>query len=103
MVRYMLLTAGLILTLALASGAPAHATYTTTCSVALTANGLPTIRMVGDAQGGVTFYVEAPDGDGRFLQIRPGGGHWEIHSMHDLPNDSAIPTDSNGYPVVIQD
>jgi hypothetical protein len=101
MFRYLLLTASLILTVALVSSAPAHANFTTTC--ALTANGLPTIRMQGDADGGVTFYVETPDGDGRFFQMRPAGGHWELHSMHSLPDGTALPLDDNGYPIVIQD
>jgi hypothetical protein len=101
MFRFVLLVPALALILAFLPTPPAHASFDTTCS--LSANGLPTIRMQGDAQGGVTFYVETPDGDGRFFQIRPGGGHWELHSMHDLPAGSAIDQDSNGYPIVIQD
>jgi hypothetical protein len=71
------------------------------CSI--TANGLPTIRMQSDNEGGVTFYVETPEGDARFFQMRPAGGHWELHSMHDLPDGNALPLDPNGYPEVIQD
>jgi hypothetical protein len=101
MLRLVLLVPALALILAFLPSAPAHASFNTTCSV--TANGLPTIRMQGDADGGVTFYAETPDGDGRFFQIRPAGGHWELHSMHDLPDGTALQLDSNGYPIVIQD
>jgi hypothetical protein len=100
--RFFLLTLPVLaLTLGLWPAKPASASFTTTC--AITAKGLPTIRMQGDADGGVTFYVETPDGDGRFFQMRPGGGHWELHSMHSLPEGSALPLDSDGYPIVIQD
>ena len=101
LLRFVLLVPALALILAFLPTPPAHASFTTTCT--LTANGLPTIRLQSDAQGGVTFYVETPDGDGRFLQMRPAGGHWELHSMHSLPDGSALPLDSDGYPIVIQD
>ncbi|HEY0552866.1 MAG TPA: hypothetical protein VGG20_01265 [Thermoanaerobaculia bacterium] len=98
---FLLIIPVLALTFAFLPTAPAHATFSTTC--ALTANGLPTIRMQGDSDGGVTFYVDTPDGAGRFMQIRPAGGHWEIHSMHDLPAGTALQLDDNGFPIVIQD
>jgi hypothetical protein len=101
LLRFVLLVPALALILAFLPAPPAHASFTTTCT--LTANGLPTIRMQGDSDGGVTFYVETPNGDGRFFQMRPAGGHWELHSMHDLPDGTALPLDSDGYPIVIQD
>ncbi len=101
LLRFVLLVPALALILAFLPTPPAHASFATTCT--LTANGLPTIRMQGDDEGGVTFYVETPDGDGRFFQMRPAGGHWELHSMHSLPDGTALPLDSNGYPIVIQD
>lgn len=100
--RFFLMTIPLLaLTLGFLPASPAHAAFSTTC--AITANGLPTIRMQGDADGGVTFYVDTPDGAGRFFQMRPAGGHWELHSMHSLPDGTALQLDDNGYPVVIQD
>jgi hypothetical protein len=98
---FLLIIPVLALTLGFLPAAPAHATFSTTCVI--TANGLPTIRMQGDTDGGVTFYVETSNGDGRFMQIRPAGGHWEIHSMHDLPTGTALQLDDNGFPIVIQD
>jgi hypothetical protein len=100
-VRFFCVAVGLVAMFFLLPAAPAHATFNATCSI--TANGLPTIRLQPDSDGGVTFYVETVNGDGRFFEMRPAGGHWEIHSMHDLPDGSALDLDANGYPVVIQD
>ena len=52
---------------------------------------------------GATVGDRIPVPDGRFMQIRPAGGHWEIHSMHDLPTGTALQLDDNGFPIVIQD
>src|SRR4051794_32665851 len=99
--RFVFVISGLALLLTLLPAMPANASFHAICYV--TASGLPTIRLVPDADGGATFYVEAANGDGRFLQIRPAGGHWEIHSMHSLPTGTALDLDVDGYPVVIQD
>ena len=80
---------------------PAHATFNSVCY--LTSPTLPTIRLQADDDGGVTFVVETPNGEGRFMQIRPAGGHWEISSMHTLPANSGLELDSAGYPIVHQD
>jgi hypothetical protein len=97
--RFVLLISGLLLTFTLLPSKPARATFN---SAYLTASGLPTIRLDPDSDGGVTFYVETANGDGRFFQIRPGGGHWEISSMHSLPTGNDLELDSNGYPIVHQ-
>ena len=79
---------------------PAHATFNTVCY--LTSGDLAPIRLQPDADGGVTFIAETANGDGRFLQIRPAGGHWEISSMHNLPGPASLELDSDGYPIVHQ-
>jgi hypothetical protein len=79
---------------------PAHASFTAICWI--TSGTLPPIRIQPDGDGGVTFYVETVHGDGRFFQMRPAGGHWEIVSMHSLPNDSALELDAAGYPYIHQ-
>jgi hypothetical protein len=79
---------------------PAHATFNTVCY--LTSGNLAPIRMQADADGGVTFISETANGDGRFFQIRPAGGHWEISSMHNLPGPTSLELDSDGYPIVHQ-
>ncbi|HEX4498312.1 MAG TPA: hypothetical protein VIE43_21725 [Thermoanaerobaculia bacterium] len=99
--RYLVLISASTLILAFLSGSPAQATFTTVCYI--TSSSLPSIRMQADPEGGVTFYVETPNGDGRFLQMRPGGGHWEIHMLHSLPDGTAMALDSEGYPEVILD
>ena len=86
--------------LTLAPSAPAHATYNSFCTVTLTDATLPPIRLSPDGQGGVTLYSQTPGGDARFLQIRPGGGHWEISVMHSLPEGHGLELDSAGYPLV---
>lgn len=80
---------------------PAHATFNSVCY--LTSPDLPTIRLQADGDGGVTFIVQTPNGEGRFMQIRPAGGHWEISSMHTLPAGNQLELDSAGYPIVHQD
>jgi hypothetical protein len=79
---------------------PAHASFTAICWI--TSGTLAPIRMQPDGDGGVTFYVETAHGDGRFFQMRPAGGHWEIISMHSLPKDSGLELDSAGYPYIHQ-
>jgi len=98
--RVIFLVSGLSLMLALLPSAPANADFHAVCYIS--AAGLPTIRVEPDAEGGATLYVETSNGDGRFLQIRPAGGHWEIQSMHSLPEGSALELDSDGYPIVHQ-
>ena len=99
--RVIFLVSGLCLMLALLPSAPANADFHAVCYIS--AAGLPTIRVEPDAEGGATLYVETANGDGRFLQIRPAGGHWEIHSMRSLPTGNALDLDSDGYPVIVQD
>jgi hypothetical protein len=99
--RFVFLVTALSLMLALVPSSPAHASFSAVCYI--TSSSLPVIRMQSDADGGVTFYVQSANGDGRFLQIRPGGGHWEIHTMNNLPTSTALELDSSGYPVLIQD
>jgi hypothetical protein len=99
--RFLCVALGLTAMLVLLPAVPAHADFNAVCYI--TASGLPTIRMQSDVNGGVTFFVETVNGDGRFFQMRPAGGHWEIHSMHSLPDGSGLDLDANGYPVVIQD
>ena len=98
--RFVFVISGLALLLTLLPAAPAGASFHAICYV--TADGLPPIRLVPDADGGATFYVETANGDGRFLQIRPAGGHWEIHSMRSLPTGTALELDADGYPIVNQ-
>jgi hypothetical protein len=81
--------------------APAHAAFINICYI--TGDGLPTIRIEGDTDGGATFYVETASGDGRFLQMRPAGGHWEIHMLRSVPAGAAMDLDAAGYPTVIDD
>jgi hypothetical protein len=92
---------GLALLLTLLPSAPASADFHAVCYIS--AGGLPTIRVEPDADGGATLYVQTSNGDGRFLQIRPAGGHWEVHAMHSLPTGNALELDSDGYPVIVQD
>jgi len=79
---------------------PVHAAFNSVCY--LTSGDLPPIRMQADGEGGVTFTVQTSTGDGRFFQIRPAGGHWEISSMHTLPANSGLELDSDGFPIVHQ-
>lgn len=99
--KFIFLVSGLSLMLALLPSVPASADFHAVCYI--TADGLPTIRMQADADGGATFYVETANGDGRFLQIRPAGGHWEIHALRSLPVGTALDLDSEGYPVIMQE
>lgn len=78
----------------------AHATFNSVCY--LTSGNLAPIRLQADGDGGVTFIVETANGEGRFFQIRPAGGHWEISSMHTLPADSSLELDADGFPIVHQ-
>ena len=98
--RFVFLVAGLGLLFAFLPSAPAHASFNAVCYI--TASGLPPIRMQADSDGGVTFFVQTANGDGRFFQIRPAGGHWELAAMHDLPVGSALELDSDGFPIVHQ-
>jgi len=98
--RFALLVSCLGLILTLLPSAPASASFSAICYV--TAGGLPPIRMQADADGGATFYVQTPNGDGRFFQIRPGGGHWDITEMHDLPDGNGLELDADGYPIIHQ-
>ncbi|HTG35245.1 MAG TPA: hypothetical protein VLB76_20185 [Thermoanaerobaculia bacterium] len=98
--RFVFLTSVLCLMLLFLPSAPAHASFNAICYI--TSGTLPPIRMQADEDGGVTFYVETANGQGRFFQIRPAGGHWEISSMHTLPEDTALELDSEGYPIVHQ-
>jgi hypothetical protein len=91
----------LALTFILLPGPPAGASFSAVCYI--TSSALPPIRVQADTDGGATFYVETPNGDARFLQIRPAGGHWEVLSMTSLPSGTALELDSNGYPLVHQD
>ncbi len=98
--RFVFLVSGLGLMLAFLPSPPAHASFNAVCYI--TASGLPPIRMQSDPDGGVTFFVQTANGDGRFFQIRPGGGHWEVISMHNLPEGSFLELDSDGFAVVHQ-
>jgi hypothetical protein len=93
--RFVLLAA--ILTIAFLP-LPVRATFNTVCY--LSSGTLPPIQFEPDGQGGVTLVVETPNGEGRFMQIRPAGGHWEISSMHTLPAGNALELDSDGFPIV---
>jgi hypothetical protein len=101
MLRFVFLVSGLILPLALLPSAPASASFSAVCY--LTSGDLAPIRITADADGGATFYAQTPSGDGRFFQIRPAGGHWEIISMHTLPDGTRLELDSDGYPIVHQE
>jgi hypothetical protein len=81
-------------------GTPASARFN---SVYLTGGSLPMIRMDPDEDGGVTFYVQTVHGDARFMQIRPGGGHWEICTMTNMTEGTNLELDGSGYPLVHQD
>jgi hypothetical protein len=97
--RYTVLILGL--TFILLSNAPAGASFSAVCYI--TSSTLPPIRMQADADGGATFYVQTANGDGRFMQIRPGGGHWEIITLTSLPGGSALELESDGHPLIHQD
>lgn len=65
--------------------------------------GLPKIRMEEMDNGDARFYVETPNGDGRFMEIRYGGSHIEIHAMKSLPAGNALELDAEGYPQIHKD
>ena len=97
--RFFLLVAALSLLFVVLPSAPAGAVFN---AAYLTASGLPTIRLEPDSNGGITFYVQTTNGDGRFFTIEPAGGHWELSSLHSLPTGNDLELDSNGYPIVHQ-
>jgi hypothetical protein len=98
--RLALLVSVLGLIFTLLPSAPADAHFN---SVYFTAPGLPTIRMDPNALDGVTFYVQTANGDARFMEIHPAGGHWEICTMTSMSTGSALELDSSGFPVVHQE
>ena len=99
--RCLVLILALVLISILLPSAPAHASFVNICYIV--SDGLPSIRIEGDSDGGATFYVETANGDGRFLQMRPAGGHWEIHMLRSMPDGAGMALDSSGYPAVIDD
>lgn len=98
--RLALVVSVLGLAFTLLPSAPASAHFN---SIYLTADGLPTIRMDPDSEEGVTFYVQTPNGNARFMQIRPGGGHWEICTMTNMVPGNNLELDVNGYPLIHQE
>ena len=95
-----LLVAAMGLMLMVMPSAPAGAVFNADY---LTAGGLPTIRLEPNSSGGVTLYSQGSGGDARFMEIVPGGGHWEVHSMTSLPTGNALELDTNGYVIVHQE
>lgn len=61
--------------------------------------GSHVIRLEENSSGGFRLLAEGPNGDGRFLEIKDGGGHIELEAPGSITTGTGLELDGDGRAV----